>query len=82
MHFAIPLTFTITLGNDEMMALDEMLLHYQAHCRKQPALNTEPSMWTRLDATIEDIRQKETPLHRCSDDPVAPKAPYADATAP
>jgi hypothetical protein len=58
MHFATPPTFTITLGNDEMMALDEMLLHYQAHCRKQPALNAEPSMWTRLDATIEDIRHK------------------------
>jgi hypothetical protein len=58
MHFAIPITFTIILGNEEMMALDEILLHYQAHCRTQLALDTEPLMWTRLDATIEDIRQK------------------------
>jgi hypothetical protein len=60
MHFAIPLTFTITLGKDEMMALDKILLHYQAHCRQQQlALDTKPSMWTQLDASIRHIRQRK-----------------------
>jgi hypothetical protein len=50
-------TFIVPLSEDQMMALDALLLCYQAHCRARAARKAEGLRWVRHDEWIEFIRQ-------------------------
>jgi hypothetical protein len=51
-------TFIVPLTEDEMMALDAVLLCYQAHCRMEIAQGAKVPIWAHHDQWIEFIRQR------------------------